>query len=60
MDTFSLHHTFNALSPTKHLCILVPAPLWHLICTNSLYCTIGDEFALHYGVKGAIKELIKE
>ena len=25
-------------NPAKHLCILVQAPLWHLICINFLQC----------------------
>ena len=33
--------------PTKHLCILVPKPFWHLICINFLQCS-GSDYALNF------------
>ena len=29
-------HKISMITPTKHLCILVPAPFWHHICINFL------------------------
>ena len=46
-------------NPTKHLCIIVPAPLWYLNCTNFMQwwrkCTYFGKCALYIGANLASK-----
>ena len=37
--------------PTKHLCILVPAPLWYLICINFLHWCKKNILLVLFGKK---------
>ena len=50
-STKSLDRVKHWRYPTKHLCILVPAPFWHLICINFL---CGADYALFWCYLGQI------
>ena len=39
--------------PSRHLCILVPAPFWHLIFVNFLQCS-GVDYALVFAIQDLI------
>ena len=46
-------------NPTKHLCSLVPAPIWHLICINFLQlCKICIKFGSN--LESKLKKKIAE
>ena len=42
--------TYYMHIPTKHLFILVPEPLWHLICTNFLQGGRKFTFGYYFGL----------
>ena len=47
MNAYNNIDTILNITPIKYLCILVPAPLWYLICINFLQCAFNWGIILH-------------
>ena len=57
---FCNHEKSCEVNQTKHLFILVPAPLWHLICTNILQWWRKRTFLDWFGANLALKKIYPE